>query len=198
MSTNPNAPQLPGATNQNPQGEQKPSQAGAFTGKVGFNKDQLKGLQPIPGGVYEMFVRSIKLVQVKDKPGNWNMKIELEPEGITDRKNPRVFDTINEAMANFIQDFVHGTGLAMTPNPAGGGDIPGEFKPPSDPKDKDQKPPVLAVYSGPLLGRKVKTEVIESTWNGQPNNKVKQYFCKVPNCAAQFPDIKHSNNHVKS
>lgn len=168
-----------------------------FSGKLGFNKDQLKGLQPIPAGTYDMIVRSIKLVQVKDKPGQMNFKVELEPQGITDRKNPRVFDTINEQMANFIQDFVHGAGLPMTTT-QNGADVPGEFKPPTEQKDKEAKPPVLAVYSGPLLGRTVRTEVIESSWNGQPNNKVKQYFCKVEGCATKYPDVKHNSNHAKS
>lgn len=157
--------------------------------KMNFSKEQLKGIQPIPGGMYDMLIRSIKLVPTKDKsnPSQY-LKIELEPQGLpADQKNRRVFDNLSEKMPNFIQDFVHGAGMTMEPG------LPGDFIPaPADDKDK-----AVGIYKGPLLGRVVKTEVVVSSYNGKPNNKVKQYVCKVTDCSTKFPEVTHSSNHIK-
>jgi len=40
-------------------------------------------------------------------------------------------------------------------------------------------------------------EVAVDNYNGKDNNKIRRYFCAVPDCATKFPKIRHIADLLK-
>lgn len=157
--------------------------------KMSFNKEQLKGQQPIPGNqIYEVQLVDFKLKFNKAKDGyTFNPHIEVVNNSVQEYNKRRVFDNmVGNKTPWIIQDLVHCFGLEME----GGTDMPGSFE--GDPNN-----PETCKYVGPLKGRRGKIMVAINSYNGKDSNVVKAYICAVTNCATRFPEIKHSTSLVK-
>lgn len=161
--------------------------------QMDFGKEELKGLQPIPAGIYE--VRLIGFEPKSSKAGDsvnlnpiFSVVNNLEFEG---RTLKYVF-VGNSKIPSFLQDMCHCFGMEMEEYDSDRPRIPGIW-------DTDKNKFKVGaygtyVYSGPLLNKVGKIELIESEFQGKKNNKIRKFFCNVPQCAERFPDITHSDN----
>ena len=153
---------------------------------MAVNPEQTKQAKPVPGGMYELRVKAGVAKMSKSKKGyNYefytevvNNQAEFNGSFVPMRAN----NGFNQAKV--VNDFVHACGFTLESD----GSIPGDWKlkDPAKPDNFDG-----AQYSGPLLGKTFKAEVVVETYEGQDRNAVKQMICKIDKCAQQFPDILH-------
>lgn len=163
---------------------------------MGFNKEKLEGLQPVPDGTYKvLFIEfkpdfSKKANEITGKKStNLNARVKIldHPEFEQDRF---LIAPLNEGVETFIQDFVHSFGLEMENQLGDHPDIPGTF-------DGNQNDPKTWKYSGPLTAKTATWEIGIGDYNGRPVNTLKRFICTVPNCASRFPKITHSKDMAK-
>lgn len=163
---------------------------------IKVSNDSLKAPEPVEAGVYEFRFEGFKPKFSKDK-GSINLNPQLiiinNPKydgSAGDGKKHQIFENLNTKAPWVQQDFVHSLGIVMEKVDATTSQIPGAFDGPEDNPEQWK-------YTGPLTGRTGKCEVILETYNGKPQNKIKQYICNVTNCAQMNPDVKHSTNLIK-
>lgn len=160
--------------------------------KMSVSKESLKGLPPMPEGLYE-----VRLDGWKPKKSAKGDSINLQPQmkvvnnaaGFNDRA---VFENMNTNAGWIQQDFVHAFGLPMDLD-GENASIPGDFVPDATDPDNVEK----YGYNGPLKGRTGKVYLIQvpakdkngNIKPGQIQNRIKYYVCAVPGCTE-----KHSDN----
>jgi hypothetical protein len=161
--------------------------------QMDFDKKALKGLEPVPAGIYD-----VRLVGFEPKPSKNGDSANLNPiftivnhpefEG---RTLKYVF-VGNSKIPSFLQDMVHCFGEEMEDYDSDRPRIPGIWD--ADKAKFDQAKIETYVYSGPLLNKVGKVELIEGEYQGRKNNRIRKFFCNVPQCAERFPDVTHSDN----
>lgn len=159
--------------------------------KMGFNKEKLKGPEPVPNGIYilRMLAFNPKLSEKKDST---NLNAVLEVTGNGDLDGKKVFLGLNTKIPNWIQDFVHALGMEMEDQLSEEPSIPGVFD--GDPVKFKADDPSTWVYKGPLIGRTGKFELGQREYQGRMQQDAKQFICAVPGCATKFPDVRHTAN----
>jgi hypothetical protein len=161
------------------------------------DKSKLEGIQPVPAGWYEIRFEGFKPAKAKDKNGVPNPSINFNPQlkiinyTSPDGKDHKLMESMNSQAEWIIQDMVHAFGFEME-------QIPGteQFKIPGDFAGDDAKPETW-VYTGPLQGAVAKVEVVVTSYQGKPQNKIKQWACAVQDCKTKNPKINHSTNLIK-
>jgi hypothetical protein len=161
---------------------------------MAFDKDSLSGGKVIPNGIYE--VRLVGFKPRKNKNGDSvNFNAIMEVINHPDYDKTKLFETLS-AKAGFTQwDFAHAFGLELEDQGNGQYALPGTWD--GDLASFKADDPSTWKYDGPLVGRDAKVEVAIDTYEGKENNKIKRYFCIVPDCATRFPDNKHSQDLLK-
>ena len=172
---------------------------------MGIKKDDLKGLEPVPAGLYKVrFIKfDVKAAKLKVGEASWtsvnlNPIVEIleHPELNFKDGKPRTLKclSLNSKLGGFINDFVHSFGLEMEDQLGENPQIPGMFdKTPSF----DATKPETWIYEGPLTGRTAEWDVVVGSYNNRPNNQINRMICKVPDCATKFPVIQHAQNMFK-
>lgn len=151
--------------------------------KISFSKEDLSG-NVYPDGLYELRLEGFEPDFSKAKTSiNLNPILKIVNHPTLNGK--RVFDNLNSGASWIIESFCHAFGLPLTPNPNGGGDMPGDFVGPDDDPSKWQ-------YSGPLTGTVGKALLKTTSYNGKDSSKVDQWFCAVQNC-----NTKHAQGLAK-
>lgn len=163
--------------------------------QMDFDKKQLEGFQPVPAGIYEL-----RLVGFEPKVSTKGDSVNLNPVfAITNNADPELNGQVkkflfgaNSKIPAFIQDMVHALGMEMEDYSSPKPKIPGTW---DGDKSKFKADDFSTyVYSGPLLNRVCKVELIEHDYQGKKSNKIRKFFCNVPQCAERFPEISHSDN----
>lgn len=155
--------------------------------KMGVDPEKIKAPKPAPAGWYDLKFTGFR--PKKSKAGdsiNFNPVMEIINHPTEAGK--KVYETLSQKMDRAVNDFSHAFGFPLEAD----GSIPGDWIP--DPNDLNNVEKMQ--YKGPLLGKTCRAELIVSTYNGNDSNKVKQYACKVTDCAMKFPEIKHSTNLI--
>jgi len=151
--------------------------------KISFSKQELSG-NVYPDGLYELRLESFEPEFSKAKTSiNLNPVLKIVNHATLNGK--RVFDNLNSSASWIVESFCHAFGLPLTPNPNGGGDMPGDFVGPDDDPEKWQ-------YVGPLNGAVAKAILKTKTYNGKDSSAVDQWLCQVPNC-----NTKHASGLAK-
>lgn len=145
--------------------------------KISFSKEDLAGPPEIPEGLYELRLSGFKPKFSKDK-SSVNLQPELEIVNHPLHNGRNVLDWLNSSAPWIIESFCHCFGQQLTPNPNGGGDMPGDFIGPDDNPEQWQ-------YQGPLTGMVGKVYLKPVTFNGKTNPRVDQWFCSVPGCTTK-------------
>lgn len=153
--------------------------------KMTLSKESLEK-KLVPGGIYTIHMGGFKPSRSKNNPDNVNLNPQLKIVNHKDFTGKPVFVSLPRSEGWMIQDFVHCLGQELDPD----GSIPGDWEFPSD-------DPATWRYKGPLLGKTGQVELVETTYNGKPQLKVKQFICAVKDCKTKNPNITHSTNMVK-
>ena len=169
--------------------------------KMGMSREDLSGPPPVPAGIYTLEVAGFRPKLSKQGDSlNFNAEFTIEHPEYDGRK---IFHPLNTKFAVAIRDFVHATGIDMEKNIVKNdeGEDVEEFNLPGTFKDADKypdDPTKWGAYMGPLLKKKFKAEVVETEYNGKKKNEIRCFFCELSNCATMYPDMKHSQNLIKS
>jgi len=151
--------------------------------KISYSKEDLAG-NVYPDGLYELRLEGFEPEKSK-KGDSVNLNPVLKIVNHQTLNNKRVFDNLNSSASWIVESFCHAFGIPLTPNPNGGGDMPGDFIGPDDDPAKWQ-------YTGPLTGAVAKAFVKNAPYNGKDQSKVDQWFCQVTGC-----QTKHAQNLAK-
>lgn len=159
--------------------------------KMGVNPEQTKAPKPVPGGWYDLRIKSLVCKMSKSKKG-YNYEAYTEVVNNTAENNGsfvpvRMNNGFKQAMC--ANDLCHGAGFPL--------EIDGSF--PGDWKLKDAAKPDDfdgAQYTGPLLGKVIEAELVVTNYEGVDRNEVKQIRCKTPDCAIRYPDIRHLTDWI--
>ena len=159
--------------------------------KMGVDPEAIKATVPQPAGWYKL-----KLIGFKPKKGgkdpnsvNYNGQFEiLNPAATGPNSQTRLFATMSTKMPKHINDIVHGLGFALEAD----GELPGQWVPDTaDPNNVEK-----FQYRGPLLGKIAEMELVETEYNGNKRNEIRQVRCTVAGCATKYPEIRHSTNMI--
>lgn len=148
------------------------------------SKEEIKGLPPVPEGMYTIRCDGFKPRYSKDKQ-SINLNPILKITNNAEYNDRVIFDNLNTKAKWIWKDFCHCLGVPLQEDAAGDFEFPGNFEGPDDPEKW--------VYVGPVTGQLGQVYVVQSEYQGQTSNKIKMYVCKIQNCAE-----KHSTNLVKS
>jgi hypothetical protein len=162
--------------------------------KMKFSQEEMKGLEPVPAGIYDVAFVGFKPKKAKSGESinlNGMVKIIGRPE----YSNRQVFVNLNTQIPGFIQDFVHSFGLEMEDQTGDDPSIPGNFD--GDLGKFKEDDPTTWVYKGPLLGQTGKFELGLREYEGAQQQDIIKMICKVPNCAERFPKVRHSKDMRK-
>jgi hypothetical protein len=171
--------------------------------KMGMSKEDLSGPPPVPNGLYELQLTGFR-PKIAKSGESLNYNAEFTIAGNPLYENRRVFHPLNTAFAVAIRDYVHATGMDMEKIIVmGDADTPQheEFVLPGIFEDADKypdDPSKWGKYLGPLTNKTFKAELVTTTYNGKLKNEIRAFFCAFPDCAVIYPDIKHSQNLIKS
>ena len=161
--------------------------------QMDFGKEELKGLQPIAAGIYE--VRFIGFEPKESKAGdsvNLNPIFTVVNHPELEGRTLKYVFVGNSKIPSFLQDMVHCFGLEMEDYGTDRPKLPGIWD--TDKAKFVQGKYDTYVYSGPLINKVGRVELIESEYQGKKNNRIRKFFCQIPQCAERFPDITHSDN----
>lgn len=158
------------------------------------SNEKIEGAEVFPPGEY--MIKLVSFKPAKSKDGNSvNLNALMEVVNHPEYAGRKLYDSLNTPGGAFTQpDFVHCFGLPMETDGTTSW-IPGEFD--GDKVKFVEADPSTWVYKGPLVGRTGKVEVAVDNYNGRDNNKIRRYFCAVPDCATKFPKIRHSSDLLK-
>ena len=148
------------------------------------SKEEIKGLAPVPEGLYTIRCDGFKPAFSKDK-GSVNLNPILKITNHAEYNDRVIFDNLNTKAKWIWKDFCHCLGVPLPEDAAGDFEFPGNF-------EGNDSEPEKWVYTGPVTGQLGQVYVVQSVYNDKTSNKIKFYVCKVPNCAE-----KHSANLVK-
>lgn len=171
--------------------------------KMGMKKEDLTGPPPVPNGLYELQLTGFR-PKIAKSGESLNYNAEFTISGNPLYENRKVFHPLNTSFAVAIRDFVHATGLDMEkiviPTSADEDQheefvLPGTFEGAAEHPDDPSK---WGKYVGPLTNKIFKAELVTTEYQGKPKNEVRCFFCAFPNCAELYPDMKHSQNLIKS
>jgi hypothetical protein len=158
------------------------------------NASKLEGMQPVPAGWYEVRFEGFKPKKAKPPSDSINFNPQLKIINYTspDGKDHKLMESMNTQAEWIIQDMVHAFGFEMelVPGTTDQYKIPGDFA-------GDDSNPETWVYTGPLSGAVAKVEVVVTSYQGKPQNKIKQWACAVQDCKTKNPKINHSTNLIK-
>jgi|SRR5215831_5433202 len=175
--------------------------------KMGVNPEQTKAPKPVPGGWYKLRVKALTANKSKSGKGINYQAITEVTESTAENNGSTVFVRINNGFkqAMTANDFTHSTGLLLEKD----GSFPGDWVlkdgvkgPDANGNYTDKEGKALdelsafdgAQYKGPILGKVLEAELAVDNYDGQDRNEVKQFRCKINNCAQQFPDIRHQTD----
>jgi hypothetical protein len=159
--------------------------------KMGVNPESLKAPKPVPGGQYELRLKGIVCKMSASKKG-YNYEAYFNTVNQPAETNDAfVFYRMNNGFQQGIaaQDMCHALGFPLEPD----GSFPGDWTLKDATKADDFDG---AQYTGVLLGKSGKAELITENYQGRDSNVVKQWMCKVPDCATRFPEIRHAVNLI--
>lgn len=156
------------------------------------SNEKIEGQDVFPAGQYDLKLVAFK--PNKAKTGSINLNAIMQVHGHPEFSNRKLFDSLNVGGAFTYPDFCHCFGLPMETD---GKDswLPGEWN--GDAAKFKEDDPTTWVYKGPLVGRIGKVEVAVDNYNGKDSNKIRRYFCAVPDCATKFPKIRHIADLLK-
>ncbi len=157
--------------------------------KMGVNPESLKAPKPVPGGWYDLRLKGLQCKMSASKKGyNYVAILEVVNNKAEFNGSP-VFYQMNNGFSQgeAAQDMTHGLGFPIETD----GSFPGDWKLKDDTKPDDLD---MAQYSGVLLGKTANAELVTDSYDGRERNVVKQFKCKVPDCATRFPDIRHKTD----
>lgn len=170
--------------------------------KMSLSKEDLSGPPPVPNNIYWLETTGFRPKASKNGQYlNYNAEFTIVDNPEYDGR--KLFHPLTTGFAVAIRDFVHATGIDMEKvltTDENGIEVedfilPGMFK------DQDKfpgDPTKWGAYIGPLLRKKFQAEVVTTEYNGKPKNEIRAFFCTLPNCATLYPDMKHSQNLIKS
>lgn len=151
--------------------------------KISLSKEELAG-NVYPPGQYDLHLEGFEPQFSKSKTSiNLNPILKIVNHQTLNGK--RVFDNLNSGASWIVESFCHAFGLPLTPNPSGGGDMPGDFVGPDDDPSKWQ-------YIGPLNGAVAKVILSTKTYNNKESTGVDQWLCQVSGC-----NTKHASGLAK-
>lgn len=153
--------------------------------KMSVPNESLKAKPPVPDGIYDVRLEGFE-PKKSSKGDSINLNPILKIVNHPEHDGRQIYDNLNSKAGFIHQDFVHAFGEVMEVN-GDSSSIPGDFQG----KEDD---PATWQYVGPLVGKVAKIQVVQTTYNNKPNNKVNMWICAVQDCAVKFPDIKHSQN----
>ena len=168
--------------------------------KMGMSKEDLSGPPPVPNGLYELQVTNFR-PKVAKSGESLNYNAEFTISGNPLYENRKVFHPLNTSFAVAIRDFSHACGVPLEeiPNPENPSEnlqvLPGTFE---NAKENPDDPSKWGKYIGPLTNKIFKAELVTTTYQGKNKNEIRCFFCAIPGCAEKEPDIKHSQNLIKS
>jgi hypothetical protein len=147
-------------------------------------KDEIKGLPPMPEGLYAVRLDGFKPKYSKDK-GSVNLNPQIKVINHADFNDRIVFENLNTKGKWVWKDFCHGFGVPLA-EVNGDFEFPGNF-------DGAEDNPESWQYNGPLVGQQAQLYLIQADdTKGGIKNAVKYYICKVNGCIE-----KHSQNLSK-
>jgi hypothetical protein len=160
------------------------------------DSSKIEGQEVFPPGIYEFKLAGFK--PAKAKTGSINLNARFEMINHPEFAGRKVYDSLNEGGAFLYPEFSHALGLPMETDGLKDGSswLPGEWN--GDPAKFKEDDPATWVYKGPLVGRVAKLEIAVGNFNGRDNNKIKRYFCAVPDCATKFPKMRHIEDLLKN
>lgn len=158
--------------------------------KMSVNAETLEAPKPVPAGFYDL---RLKGIVIKKSPKGFNYEFYLNTVNQPAETNDKFVSYMafnGFSQGELLQEASHGLGFALDIQ----GDqasLPGDFtlKDPAKPEEWDG-----AQYSGPLLGKIGKAELYVDDYNNVERNKIKQWVCKVDQCATRFPKIRHKTD----
>jgi hypothetical protein len=157
--------------------------------KMGVNPEQLKAPKPVPAGWYDLRLTGLSCKQSKSKAGYNYVALFKVVNSQAEFNDTTIFYQMNNgySQGEAAQDMAHGLGFAMEAD----GSFPGDWslKNANKPEEFDG-----AQYSGVLLGKTANVELAVGSWDGRERNEVKQFKCKIDQCATRFPDIRHKTD----
>jgi hypothetical protein len=169
--------------------------------KMGVDPETTKAPKPVPGDQwYKLKLKGLKCKLNKAKDSyNFNAEFEVV-ENKAEFNGTKIYflmPTKGSTAGRKFVDFCHALGLPLNDD----GTLPGTWD--HDMKTKVTYPgggegpdPEKSQYRGPLLGRVAHAEVVVDSWEGQENNKIKQFKCLIDGCVTKYPDVKHMTNLV--
>jgi hypothetical protein len=153
--------------------------------KLTASKEEIKGLPVMHEGMVTVRLDGFKPTWSKDK-GSVNLNPQLKVINHPEYNDRQVFDNLNTKAKWIWKDFCHAFGVPVLEASDGSVEFPGDFQGPDDNPEAWQ-------YVGPLLGQVGQLYLIQSSYNGNDNNKIKYYVCKLGSACHE----KHSQNLAK-
>lgn len=161
--------------------------------QMDFEKKALKGFEPVPAGIYEVRLVGFEpKVSSKGDSANLNPIFSIVNHPEFEGRTLKFAFGGNTKIPAFLQDMCHCLGVEMEDYDSDRPKIPGIWD--TDKVKFKQDDFSTYIYSGPLLNKVGRVEVIESEYQGRKGNKIRKFFCQIPNCEQLFPDITHSEN----
>lgn len=157
--------------------------------KMSVNADTLEAPKPVPSGWYKLRLKGITIKKSKSGKGYNYETFLTTTEAPAETNDKFIMFRMNNGFNQGpdMQELSHGLGFPMDLD-NGQASLPGDFtlKDPTQPEEWDQ-----AQYSGVLLGKVAEVELVTEVYDGRESNVIKQFRCKVPDCATRFPTIRH-------
>jgi hypothetical protein len=160
---------------------------------MSVNQETLEAPKPVTGGWYDL---RLKGMTIKKSPKGHNIEAYLTTTNQpTDTNDKFVLFRMNNGFMQgpAMQEMSHGLGFPMDIDAAGQASFPGDFIPKDQAKPEDWDG---AQYQGPLLGKVGSAELVVENYQGNEKNVVKQWKCKVDQCATRFPKIRHQTDLI--
>ena len=157
---------------------------------MSVNADTLEAPKPVPAGWYKLRVKGIV---IKKSPKGYNYEVYLttvEQPAETNDKFVSYMAFNGFSQGELLQEFSHAMGFAMEIS----GDqasLPGDFTLKDATKPDEWEG---AQYTGVLLGKVGEAELYIDNFNNNERNRVKQWKCKVDQCATRFPKVRHKTD----
>jgi hypothetical protein len=158
---------------------------------MGVDPTTLEAPAPVASGWYKLRLKSMVCKMSKSGKG-YNYEAYFNTtEQPAETNDKFVLFRMNNGYNQGIsaQDMSHALGFPLEAD----GTFPGdwELKDASKPDDFN-----LAQYKGVLLGKVAEAELATDSYGGNDKNVVKQFRCKVDQCAVRFPKVRHSTDLV--
>jgi hypothetical protein len=157
--------------------------------RMGVNPEQTKAPKPVPAAWYELRLKS--LTCKKSPKGHNYLAMFYIVNSKAEYNDSAVFFQMNNGFRQALDalDCCHGLGFPLETD----GSFPGDWKLKDDNKPDDFDG---AQYTGVLLGKTCEAELTTDTYQGNEKNVVRQFKCKVQQCADKFPDIRHRTDLI--